>query len=154
MKEKIPKALREQVWLTHIGKKYESKCNVKWCKNIITVFDFQSGHNIPESKGGATDISNLRPICSRCNSSMNDQYSIDEWEKLSKPISKWKLFWDRLNCLKQCKQSDMKGGGTKSSLNPMSQSAKHFKLRGILSNNQQLPKKKRTGRGTNVNKKS
>ena len=82
-KESIPRALREQVWITHIGKKYESQCTVVWCKNIISVFDFHVGHNIPESAGGATDITNLRPICSRCNLSMGSRYSIDEWNKLS-----------------------------------------------------------------------
>jgi len=153
MKEKIPKALREQVWLTHVGKKYEAKCYVKWCKNKITVFDFQSGHNIPESKGGATDINNLRPICSRCNSSMNDNYSIDEWEKLSQPISKWKLFWHRLNCFKKCKQSDTKESGTKLSQNPMNPKGRHFKLRGILSENHLSQKKKRIVRGTKGSKK-
>lgn len=154
MKEKIPKALREQVWLTHNGKKYQSKCNVIWCKNKITVFDFQSGHNIPESKGGVTDISNLRPICSRCNLSMGDTYSIDEWSKLSKPISKWKLFWQSLNCFKKCKQLDIKESGTKSSQSHTNQKGKHFKLRGILSANLSLPKKKRTANGTKVNKKT
>jgi hypothetical protein len=32
-KDKIPKALREQVWLRHIGKKYQSKCKIAWCEN-------------------------------------------------------------------------------------------------------------------------
>jgi len=82
-KESIPRALREQVWITHIGKKYDSQCTVKWCTNIISAFDFHVGHNIPESAGGATDITNLRPICSRCNLSMGSRYSIDEWNKLS-----------------------------------------------------------------------
>jgi hypothetical protein len=153
MKEKIPKALREQVWLTHIGKKYEAKCHVKWCKNKITVFDFQSGHNIPESKGGATDISNLRPICGRCNSSMNDQYSIDEWEKLSKPISKWNVFCSKYFSCNKCKSSDTKDHGIKSSQNPMSQKDKHFKLRGILSVTQPSQKKKRIARGTKMSAK-
>lgn len=155
MKEKIPKALREQVWLTHVGKKFESKCVVRWCKNKITVFDFQSGHNIPESKGGATELSNLKPICSRCNSSMNDTYSIDEWEQLSKPPSKWKLFWEKYICFnKKCKSSVIKESGTKSSQNPMNRNVKHSKLRGILSVPQPLPKKKRIARGTSVNKKT
>ena len=82
MKVKIPKALREQVWLKFIGKKYENKCYVRWCKNKITVFDFNVGHNIPESKNGLTELENLRPICTRCNSSMSNNYSIDEWNKL------------------------------------------------------------------------
>jgi hypothetical protein len=152
MKEKIPRALREQVWLTHIGKKYESKCRIRWCKNIITVFDFQCGHNIPESKGGRTDITNLIPICSRCNSSMNDNYTIDEWTKLSEPVSKWKLFWRNLFTKKK-KCSDTKENGTKSTPNPMNPKDKHFKLRGILSKPQIPLKKKRTVRGTNVSRK-
>lgn len=84
-KATIPKALREQVWLTHIGRRYEGKCLVPWCKNNMTVHDFHVGHDIPESKGGATELSNLRPICSRCNLSMGSQYSIQEWAKLSAP---------------------------------------------------------------------
>lgn len=154
MKDKIPKALREQVWLTHIGKKYNSKCYISWCSNRITVFDFQCGHNVPESKGGATDLLNLRPICSRCNSSMNDSYTIDEWTKLSRPPSKWKLFWERYNCITKCKSSDIKESGTKLSQNPMNRNAKHSKFRGILSENHLLPKKKRTARGSNANKKT
>lgn len=146
MKDKIPKALREQVWLTHIGKKYETKCTIQWCKNTITVFDFQSGHNVPESKGGSTDLSNLKPICARCNSSMNDNYTIDEWTLLSKPPSKWKLFINKYNCFKW-KSSDMKENGTKSSPNLMNRKNRHTKLRGVLLSNQILPKKKRIARG-------
>ncbi len=81
-KATIPKAIREQTWVKYIGKRYCSTCFVWWCKNTITVFDFQVGHNIPESKGGDLEISNLRPICSRCNSSMSDKYTIHEWENL------------------------------------------------------------------------
>jgi hypothetical protein len=154
MKDKIPKALREQVWITHIGKKFEAKCHIPWCNNRITVFDFQSGHNIPESKGGSTDLLNLRPICARCNLSMNDSYTIDEWIMLSRPPSKWKVFWDKMNCFKQCKSSDIKVNGTKSSPNPMNRNVKHTKLHGILLKNKVLPKKKRTVRGTNANKKT
>ena len=78
-KSRIPKALREQVWVNHMGNVFEGKCKVTWCTNTMTVFDFQCGHNIPESKGGKTNISNLIPICARCNVSMGDSYSITEW---------------------------------------------------------------------------
>ncbi len=84
-KEKIPKALREQVWIQTIGKKFEAKCPIHWCKNYITPFDFHVGHNIPETKGGTLEINNLKAICSRCNLSMSSQYTIDEWQKLAKP---------------------------------------------------------------------
>jgi len=81
MKTKIPRALREQVWLVHVGPKFQYKCKVSWCTNTMNVFDFQCGHNIPESRGGATDVNNLLPICSRCNLSMGSQFTIDEWNK-------------------------------------------------------------------------
>jgi hypothetical protein len=87
MKAKIPKAIREQVWLTFIGKKFEHKCFVNWCENKMTPFSFECGHNIPESKGGSLDIDNLRPICSNCNKSMGNVYSIDEFSELSKRTS-------------------------------------------------------------------
>ncbi len=75
----IPKALREQVWIQNIGHKFENKCLIEWCQNKINVFDFHVGHNIPESKGGSTTITNLKPICARCNLSMGSQFSIEEW---------------------------------------------------------------------------
>lgn len=81
-KKNIPKAIRQQVWLKYIGKKFEDKCSIIWCQNIISVFNFHAGHNIPESKGGSIDINNLKPICSNCNLSMSDKYTIDEWNKL------------------------------------------------------------------------
>ena len=82
-KQKIPVALREQVWIYRMGRSFEGKCPVTWCQNRITVFDFQSGHNIPESRGGPTNLENLIPVCSRCNLSMGDQYTIDEWCQIS-----------------------------------------------------------------------
>ena len=93
MKGKIPGALREQVWRTWIGRKFEHKCLVTWCENIITVFNFETGHNIPESKGGSLNIDNLRPICAKCNRSMGDNYTIDEFSKISKRSSHlWECF--------------------------------------------------------------
>lgn len=148
MKEKIPRALREQVWISHIGKQFESKCKIDWCSNIINVFDYQCGHNIPESKGGTLDLNNLVPICSRCNSSMADNYTIDEWTKLSRPLSKWKLFWRKLFCFKKWRSSAIKETGIKSSQNPMSQRSKHVRLRGFLLENHLLSKKKHIASGT------
>ncbi len=81
--------MREQVWLLYFGDKhFKHKCYVEWCENRITPFTFEVGHNIPESKGGETNIDNLRPICSKCNKSMGDAYSIDEFSELSKRTSR------------------------------------------------------------------
>jgi hypothetical protein len=68
-----------------MGKVYEAKCQTRWCKNIISVTNFQCGHNIPESKGGATTLGNLVPICNSCNASMSNTYTFDQWNKLHAP---------------------------------------------------------------------
>ena len=75
----IPAAFREQIWLRTFGETFKAKCPTPWCQNDINVFTFQSGHNIAESKGGPTIPSNLIPICARCNLSMGDRYTFDEW---------------------------------------------------------------------------
>lgn len=81
-KESIPKRIREMVWNTHNGNEYDSKCYVKWCNNNINVFNYQVGHDIPESKGGTMDLHNLKPICGSCNQSMGNRYTIQEWNEL------------------------------------------------------------------------
>ena len=78
-KQRIPKALREQVWLKTNKQKFNVKCPISWCQNEINVFDFHVGHIIPESKGGATTITNLKPICARCNLSMSNSYTITQF---------------------------------------------------------------------------
>ena len=94
MKNKIPGALREQVWLLWCGDKhFKRKCLVTWCENMMTPFAFEVGHNIPESKGGTLNIDNLRPICAKCNRSMGDNYTIDEFSRISKRTSHlWECF--------------------------------------------------------------
>lgn len=86
-KKKIPKALREQVWIYHFGEKFNHKCFVDWCDNQINVFDFHVGHNIPESKGGNLKIQNLKPICARCNLSMGDRYTITKWNNINNIVN-------------------------------------------------------------------
>jgi HNH endonuclease len=101
-KQKISIALREAVWIQKMGRVFSAKCPVSWCQNTISVFDFQSGHNIPEAKGGKTTIDNLIPICARCNLSMGDRYTIDEWSIMymgktntNTPKKSW---WQRYCC--------------------------------------------------------
>ena len=76
----LPRALREQVWLCHNGPVFSAPCHVSWCQNEINVFDFTAGHNLARSKGGRDTLDNLRPICPRCNSSMGNKFTIDEWD--------------------------------------------------------------------------
>ena len=78
-KQTIPKALREQVWLKYYNETFSNKCLVQWCTNKITPFTYHVGHNIPESRGGETNIRNLIPICAKCNLSMGNRYTINEW---------------------------------------------------------------------------
>jgi hypothetical protein len=77
-KAAIPKALREQVWLSYGGAEFDKKCAVQWCHNRITAFTFHVGHVVAESRGGPTVLENLLPLCPSCNLSMGTK-SIDEW---------------------------------------------------------------------------
>ena len=83
-KATIPKAIREQCWIKNFGKVFEHSCYIPWCNNQINTFDFHVGHDRPESRGGTMDISNLKPLCSRCNHSMSNNYTIKEWNALYK----------------------------------------------------------------------
>ena len=83
-KKTIPKALREQVWIKHIGKKFSAKCTIGWCNNTISPFEYHCAHIIAESKNGPTSLDNLVPTCSKCNLSMGNKYTVTEWNNLLK----------------------------------------------------------------------
>jgi len=73
----IGKGLRDHVWNTYIGiKNGINKC---LCCNIeqISQQNFEMGHIISKKNGGSNDISNLRPICSKCNKSMSTKAMFD-----------------------------------------------------------------------------
>jgi 5-methylcytosine-specific restriction endonuclease McrA len=125
IKQKIPKALREQIWLRDMGKKYEGKCKIIWCENKISVFDFQCGHDTPESHGGETILENLVPICSRCNLSMSNTYTIKEWNLLSKPLTLWRRILNFFHI-----KSGTRDPGIPSFPKNMNQKDKHSKLPG------------------------
>ena len=77
----------------------ELEPNPSAIENIMNVFDFHVGHDIPESKGGTLDLENLKPICSRCNQSMSDNYTIQEWIQLTKEKEKKKCnFFGLFSC--------------------------------------------------------
>lgn len=78
-KQKIPLAVRQAVWVKQFGRVFQHKCFVSWCHRTLSCFDFEVGHNIPESKGGTLDLDNLYPICHQCNTGMGNQYTILDW---------------------------------------------------------------------------
>ncbi len=88
----VPTAMRQQLWISRFGKVFQHKCSIHWCSNTITVFSFEAGHNVPESKGGPTTFDNLQPICSACNKSMGNQYTIDEWNMKMRDSKSWCCF--------------------------------------------------------------
>ena len=69
-KKQISSTIKKLVWNTNIGEEIgKSKCIC--CKSTdITQMSFNCGHVISEAKGGETIVSNLKPICQNCDSSM------------------------------------------------------------------------------------
>ena len=69
-KKKISATLKRLVWNKWIGEEF-GKFKCLCCKiTDITQLSFHCGHIIPECKGGDLILSNLKPICQNCNSSM------------------------------------------------------------------------------------
>ena len=69
-KKTIPSTVKKLVWNTNIGEEIgKTKCLC--CRSTdITQLSFNCGHIIAEVNGGNTIVSNLKPICQNCNSSM------------------------------------------------------------------------------------
>ena len=79
-KKAIPATIKRLVWNTNIGEMIgKSKC---LCCNStdITQMSFNCGHIVAEANGGDTIVSNLKPICQNCNSSMGTK-NMDEFMK-------------------------------------------------------------------------
>ena len=100
-KKNIPKARKNLVWNTHIGKEYGvALCFC--CRNKeIEKDDFQAGHILAEANGGSIEIDNLVPICSQCNQGMGTMHMRDfikeyfnenlkKFDKREKPLIKKK----------------------------------------------------------------
>ena len=69
-KKYISSTVKRLVWNKWIGEEIgKYKC---LCCNItyITQLSFHAGHIVSEFNGGETAVSNLKPICQNCNSSM------------------------------------------------------------------------------------
>jgi len=79
-KKTISSTIKRLVWNIHIGEDYgKAKCIC--CKTTdITQLSFNCGHIIAEINGGELIVSNLKPICQNCNSSMGTK-NMDEFMK-------------------------------------------------------------------------
>ena len=65
----IPKPLKNSVWDEYIGNnRGTGECQV--CEKQIDSKDFECGHIVSVKEGGATNVSNMVPICGTCNKSM------------------------------------------------------------------------------------
>lgn len=74
-KMSIPKALKEAVWRKYFNDKIDGDCYI--CSRTISITAHDCGHIIPESKGGETNLANLRPVCKTCNTSMATKHMDD-----------------------------------------------------------------------------
>lgn len=82
-KKTIPAAIKKLVWNNWIGEEI-GKAKCLCCKSTdITQLSFNCGHVISEIYGGETIVSNLRPICQNCNSSMGTKNMNDFIKTLS-----------------------------------------------------------------------
>jgi hypothetical protein len=82
-KKPISATIKRLVWNKWIGEEIgKAKC---LCCNLtaITQLSFNAGHIIAESNGGETNVSNLKPICQNCNSSMGTKNMIDFMKTLN-----------------------------------------------------------------------
>jgi len=67
------------VWERRFGKVYSAKCVTTWCTQTIDVWTFECAHDVAKSLGGESTIDNLVPMCSECNLSMGNQYTLKRW---------------------------------------------------------------------------
>ena len=81
-KKSISATIKKLVWNTNIGEDI-GKAKCLCCKSTdITQLSFNCGHIIAEANGGETIVSNLKPICQNCNSSMGTKNMNDFMETL------------------------------------------------------------------------
>lgn len=67
-RQKIKKGIRKNVWEKYNKEKIEGLCFV--CRESLHYDDFDCGHIKSVFYGGETNISNLLPVCKRCNNDM------------------------------------------------------------------------------------
>ena len=79
-RNKIPKKVRIDSWNRYIGKEIGAIRCICCRTTEIAQLNFHAGHILAKSKGGSNTVDNIIPICSLCNSSMNDRH-MDEFVK-------------------------------------------------------------------------
>jgi 5-methylcytosine-specific restriction endonuclease McrA len=81
-KKPISATIKRLVWNTNIGEDIgKSKCMCCYSTDI-TQMSFNCGHIVAEANGGDTIVSNLKPICQNCNSSMGTKNMEDFMKSL------------------------------------------------------------------------
>ncbi len=75
--KKIPATVRNKVWDKYIGIEQGQSTCVCCNSEPITKGNFHCGHVKADSKGGKKTVTNLRPICGLCNSSIGTQNMVD-----------------------------------------------------------------------------
>jgi hypothetical protein len=106
-KTPIPKTLKQAVWNKHIGEK-NGKGLCKCCNlRTISQMHFHCGHIKAESKGGATHIDNLLPICAICNGSIYNK-DLNDVKKMFETKDNLNKIVDKYSEKTSCKQSKFK----------------------------------------------
>ena len=82
-KKPISATMKKLVWNTNIREAI-GKAKCLCCNSTdITQLSFNCGHIVAEANGGDTIVSNLKPICQNCNSSMGTK-NMEEFMKTLK----------------------------------------------------------------------
>lgn len=95
VKQKIPESLKIQVWDYWIGKNIGLEHCLCCRVNEITQRSFVCGHIESEYNGGSLSVSNLKPICANCNSSMGTT-------NMNEFIEKYQLNKHKTENVEQC----------------------------------------------------
>jgi hypothetical protein len=85
VKDKIPRAVKNCLWINYFGEKRVGVCAC--CqREPITLNNFNASHILAERCNGTTTLDNLAPTCTICNLSMRTMHMMDF-------ISKYNLYY-------------------------------------------------------------
>jgi len=75
-RQQIPKMIRGQVWKNQHGNSIKGYCYC--CTKELDAFDtWSAGHIVSRACGGPNIVTNLRPVCISCNTSMGTENMYD-----------------------------------------------------------------------------